>query len=154
MYIALPKVNSFNQTQLVDRSDSVTLNFHIYDALPDNISIMWYYTATTPAGTPDFNSNDFLEMFDSTPISDLLRSPVTVNNTILDIGGINSTTAEGRYYLVAKNLVGSSSNYTDITIMGKLYSDKKIFSNMNNSLGIFKFMLRLFTQKLNFYIYF
>ena len=85
---------------------------------------MWYYTANTTAGTPDFNSNDFLEMFDSTYISDLLRSPVTVNNTILDIGGINSTTAEGRYYLV---VVGNSSNYTDINIMGKLFSDKKYF---------------------------
>ena len=103
---------------------------------------MWYYTANTTARTPDFNSNDFLEMFDSTYISNLLRSPVTVNYTIFDIGGINSTTAEGRYYLIAKNLVGSSSNYTDIYTMGKLF---KIFSDMNNSLGIFEFMLRLFT---------
>ena len=93
-------------------------------------------------------------MIDSTYISDLLRSPVTVNNTILDIGGINSTNAEGRYYLVAKNLVGNSSNYTDINIMGKLFNDKKIFSDMINGLGVFEFMLRLFTQKLNSYIYF
>ena len=48
-------------------------------------------------------------------------SPVNVNYTIFYIGGLNSTTAQGRYYVIAKNLVGNSSNYTDITIVGKSF---------------------------------
>ena len=109
-----------------NESESAILMFRIESAIPNVMTsdIRWYYTASTVSGVPDFSSDDFLDITNSTSRTsestltssgDLLT--LTVSN-IVQARSVGEETDGGRYFLRASNPAGEDSNFVDLVVEG------------------------------------
>ncbi len=100
----------------------------ISNAIPmvNTNNIRWYYTTSAPAGVPNFNSTDFLEitnLMNRTANSRLRLSTDRLTLFIINIVqviGSSMETDQGRYYIRASNSAGDFSNFIDLVVSGKL----------------------------------
>ncbi len=116
------------QTILATECGSANLTFMISNAIPmvKTSNILWYYTTSAPAGIPNFNSTDFLEitaLMNRTANSRLSlsidRLTLTITNIVQVIGG-SLETDQGRYFIRASNPAGDVSNFINLVVSGKL----------------------------------
>ena len=102
-------MESLNSKDPVTVGDTVTLKFRVKEAIPSEVLTEWYYI---PDPTED-DSNKFLNPI---MISNI-NSPGDVNITLQTIGLKNSSFSEGRYYMMATNIVGSVTSHADVTFI-------------------------------------
>ena len=121
-----PEVVTLNSRVVGNHSESAVLSFRIDNAAPPvSISdIRWYYTANTISGTPDFTSEDFMDITNATSV--ISRSILTFSEDLLILNVSNivqalqagDETDAGRYFLRAFNPAGEGSNFIDLVVFG------------------------------------
>ncbi len=123
-----PHITRQSDQTLATEGDTANLTFMISNAIPMVVTsnIRWYYTTGAPAGIPNFNSTDFLEitnLMNRTVNSRLrlLTDRVTlfISNIVQAIGS-SKETDQGRYFIRASNPAGDVSNFIDLVVSGKL----------------------------------
>ena len=122
-----PEVVALNQRVVGSHSESALLSFHIDNAAPPVLisDIRWYYTANTASGTPDFASEDFMDITNST--SRTSKSMLTFSEDLLTLNVSNivqallvgDETDAGRYFLRASNPAGRNNSFVDLVVFGK-----------------------------------
>ena len=109
-----------------NESESAILMFRIESAIPNVLTsdIRWYYTSSTVSGVPDFSSEDFLDITNSTSRTskstltfsgDLLT--LTVSNIVQALN-VGEETDAGRYFLMASNPAGGDNKSVDLVVEG------------------------------------
>ena len=128
MFLVPPHITRQSEQTLATEGDTANLTFMISNAIPmvDISNIRWYYTTSAPAGVPNFNSTDFLEitnLMNRTANSRLRLSTDRLTLFIINIVqaiGNSMETDQGRYFIRASNPAGDVSNFIDLVVSGKL----------------------------------
>ena len=111
-FTVLPVVEAENPSLLRLEGDNVTIRFSIFDASPmvQTSDIRWLFIADTDGLETDITEADRLG-----------ETVLTFSESRLELtlSGLTQD-AEGIYRLVATNPAGTASNYTNLTIQGKL----------------------------------
>ncbi len=123
-----PHITRKSERSFGNKGETANLTFMISNAIPmvDTSNIRWYYTTSAPAGVPNFNSTDFLEitnLMNRTANSRLRLSTDRLTLFIINIVqaiGNSMETDQGRYFIRASNPAGDVSNSIDLVVSGKL----------------------------------
>ena len=123
-----PQITRKNERSFANPGETANLTFMISNAIPmvDTSNIRWYYTTSAPAGIPNFNSTDFLEitaLMNRTANSKLSlstdRLTLTITNIVQSIGS-SMKTDQGRYFIRVSHPAGDVSSFIDLVVSGKL----------------------------------